>query len=98
MVSDFTNFFFLYSILILMFALVGNFNFIFDLHDEYGGLFESALTVLDTSVGNYDFALFNKITDNETLRVFGNVYVITIVITFNILILNLIIAMLSNTY
>lgn len=36
--------------------------------------------------------------NDEFLVVFGDFYVIIIVITFNILILNLIIAILSNTY
>jgi hypothetical protein len=98
MTSDFMNFFALYCILIIMFAIVGNINFIFDLKEQFGGLFESILTVLDTSIGNYDFEVFNTIENDNFLILFGDVYTIAIVITFNILILNLIIAILSNTY
>jgi len=58
MLGDFLNFFILYAILVIMFAVVGNLNFIFYL-DEYTGLFESCETVLDASVGNYDFTLFD---------------------------------------
>lgn len=98
MTSDFLNFFALYCILVIMFAIVGNINFIFDLKDQFGGLFESILTVLDTSIGNYDFEVFGAIENDNFLVIFGDIYTIAIVITFNILILNLIIAILSNTY
>jgi len=94
---DFINFLILYLILVMMFAIVGNLNFIFDLKEQFGGLFESCLTVLDASIGNYDFQLFKEI-DDGFLSIFGDLYIMCIVITFNILILNLIIAILSNTY
>lgn len=57
------------------------------------------LFVLDASIGNYDFKIFqNEITDMIWLVYFGNIYTMIIVICFNILILNLIIAILANTY
>jgi len=97
MLGDFLNFFILYAILIIMFAVVGNLNFIFYL-DEFTGLFESCETVLDASVGNYNFEMYDAITSNNMISIFGDFYTIAIVVTFNILILNLIIAILSNTY
>lgn len=97
MVGDFMNFLILYTLLVVMFAIVGNINFVLNLK-EFHGLFESTLTVLDASIGNYDFALFEQIKRNDFLVYFGDFYIIFIVITFNILILNLIIAILSNTY
>jgi len=97
MIGDFTNFVMLYAILLFMFAIVGNINFVFDL-TEFSGIFVSCLTVLDASIGNYDFEVFNAIRNNEFLVIFGDVYIMAIVVTFNILILNLIIAILSNTY
>jgi hypothetical protein len=97
MVGDFMNFLILYALLVIMFAIVGNINFVLDLK-EFHGLFESTLTVLDASIGNYDFELFGQIRRNAFLEYFGDVYIIFIVVTFNILILNLIIAILSNTY
>jgi len=57
MVGDFMNFLILYALLVIMFAIVGNINFVLDLK-EFHGLFESTLTVLDASIGNYDFELF----------------------------------------
>ena len=96
MFGDFSNFIILYAILVIMFAIIGNANFVFDL-TEYKGFFESVLTVLDASIGNYDFGLFEQI-DKDFLARFGDIYVMAIVVVFNILILNLIIAILSNTY
>jgi hypothetical protein len=63
MLGDFLNFFILYVILVIMFAIVGNLNFIFDLN-EFDGLFSSCLTVLDASIGNYDFEVFKSIKNN----------------------------------
>ena len=98
MSSDFFNFFILYAILVMMFALVGNLNFLL-VQDKFTTLLESGLFVLDASIGNYDFLGFQEqITDSPWLLAFGNFYTITIVVCFNILILNLIIAILSNTY
>jgi hypothetical protein len=98
MTEDFSNFMILYVVLILMFAIVGNSTFLFDLK-EYEGLFQSCLTVLEASIGNFDFDIYKRVTsDLQYLGLFGNVYTMTIVISFKILILNLIVAILSNTY
>lgn len=59
-------------------------------------MFLSSLTVLDASIGNYKFAQYEAL--DEQLQIFGDMFTMGIVITFNILILNLIIAILSNTY
>lgn len=53
MLQDFVNFFIMYIILLVMFAIVGNMNFLFEL-EEYNGMFQSILTIIDTSIGNYD--------------------------------------------
>jgi len=98
MAGDFFNFVILYVILIIMFGIIGNLNFMVYLQQEYGQLFGSVLTVLDASIGNYSFDLFKGIENNDQLVIIGDIYVIAIVICFNILILNLIIAILSNTY
>lgn len=98
MAGDFFNFVILYIILVIMFGIVGNLNFLVTLPDAFGGLFSSILTVLDASIGNYSFDLFKKILNNDFMVIFGDIYIMTIVIAFNILILNLIIAILSNTF
>ena len=96
MQQDFINFTVLYCLIILVFGIVGNINFIYDLN-EFEGMFESILTVVDASLGNYNLDTYNKIND-KLMRNLGKIYMIAIVVTFNIVLLNLIIAILSNTY
>jgi len=60
MSKDFFNFFLLYTILTIMFAIVGNVNFLQDLV-EYRTFFDSILTVIDASLGNYSFEIFSVI-------------------------------------
>ena len=53
MANDFLNFFILYLILTVMFAVIGNMNFIYSLK-QFQGLLESILTIVDASLGNFD--------------------------------------------
>jgi hypothetical protein len=96
MQQDFFNFVILYCLITLMFGIVGNLNFLYDL-TEFEGIFESILTVIDASLGNYDITIFDKIA-NENMALFGKIYMITIIVMFNILLMNLVIAILANTY
>ena len=75
MLQDFLNFIILYAILLIMFAIIGNLNFLLEL-SEYKGIFESLITVLDASIGNYDFTLFDQIEGNDFLVILGNIFVI----------------------
>lgn len=45
-----------------MFAMVGNVLFIFDI-DKFRGFFTSLLTIVDASLGIYDFEIFNVLPD-----------------------------------
>lgn len=96
MMQDFFNFVVLYFILTIMFALVGNINFLYDV-EQFCSFFSAILTVIDASLGNFDFLIFGRM-DQPGMQLFGQLYVILIVIAFNILLLNLIIAILANTY
>lgn len=93
---DFFNFFLLYILLAMMFAIVGNINFIYDLN-EFDNFTDSFLTVIDASLGNFDTAIFLSIPDHS-MQLIGEVYMISIIVVFNILLMNLIIAILANTY
>ena len=97
MASDFLNFVVIYTILLCMFSIVGNLNFLFNI-PEFGTLFDTFMTLIDASMGNYDFTIFDQIEDNPELLNFGKLYLLIGIIVFTILILNLIIAILSNTY
>jgi len=79
-----------------MFATVANMNFLYELK-EFEGLFSSVLTVIDASLGNFQFNIFSQVKD-EGMQLFGQIMTMIIVISFNMLLLNLIIAILANTY
>lgn len=93
--QDFLNFFVLYSLLTVMFAIVGNMNYILYMK-EFNGFFTSILTVIESSLGTFNFTIFEKAPDE--LALIGQIYIIVLVIAFNILLLNLIVAILANTY
>lgn len=99
MLGDFLNFMILYFILIIMFAIVGSANFVYDL-EQFSDLFASCLTVINTSIGSFSFEIFDipNAAGENFLSLFGDLYTVVIVIIFKILILNFIIAILSNTY
>ena len=80
----------------IMFSIVGNINFLYDIF-EFESMFDSVLTVIDASLGNYDIAIFDKLED-ENMQTFGKIYMICIIVMFNILLMNLIVAILANTY
>ena len=96
MASDFLNFLIIYVVLLIMFVCIGNLNFLFYCED-LSTPFDSFITMVDGSMGNYDFGIFEGI-DDELIRNTGKVYLLISIVIFTILILNLIIAILSNTY
>ena len=96
MLTDFGSFFAIYLILLIMFAIVGNMCFIQYL-DQYRGSFQSILTIVDASLGNYDLNVYGNIRD-PTTRLFGELLIMIVVVCFNILLMNFIIAILANTY
>ena len=55
--QDFLNFFVLYSLLTVMFAIVGNMNYILYMQ-QFNGFFTSILTVIDASLGTFNFKIF----------------------------------------
>jgi len=95
MAKDFSNFLILFMLLVITFATIGNFNFI--LLPEFEGFLPSVFTVFNTSLGNFDLKIFDELA-NEDLKMIGKVYFVVIIIIFNLLLMNLIISMLANTY
>ena len=68
MMYDFMCFFVLFILLIITFAVIGNFNFIQLI--EFQGVFPSCLTVFNASLGNFDISIFEAI-NNEGLKLLG---------------------------
>lgn len=96
MVGDFFNFSVIYIIMMLMFAIVGNMNYVLYLN-EYHDLFDSLLTVFNSSVGLFSFNHFHKIPNAE-MNTVGIVFTGCIVLIFMVLFLNLLVSILANTY
>lgn len=96
MFHDFMNFSMLYFLLVMMFAILGNINFLLFI-SEYKDFLHSILMVVDTSLGNYKLTIFDIIKD-PVMKELGIVFTICILICFKIVVLNLIIAILANTY
>jgi len=92
---DFVNFCILYLVLVLMFTLLGNINYLVYL-DEYDGFMNSLITVIDASIGKYDFKAFEM--EDKAYQYMGQIYMMVVVICFQILLFNLIVALLSKTY
>jgi hypothetical protein len=69
MMNDFWNFFVIFVMLTMMFAVIGNINFLYTI-EEYHGLFPSVLTVFDAAIGNYDFKVFDQI-HSESQKLMG---------------------------
>ena len=96
MASDFLNFLIIYIVLLTMFVALGNLNFLFYVED-LSTPFKSFITMVDGSMGNYDFGIFEDIEDPIIVNA-GKGFLMLSIVIFTILILNLIIAILSNTY
>ena len=60
-------------------------------------MYRSFLTVFDSALSNYQFEWFDQI-DDEFIKARAQIYMLVMVITFNILILNFIIAIFSSTF
>jgi len=69
MSTDFLNYMILSIMIIVMFALVGNINFIHDV-ESFKDFFTSVLTVIDFSTGNFDFGIFDT-SQTEGLKLLG---------------------------
>ena len=69
MSTDFLNYMILSILIIVVFALVGNINFIHDV-ESFKDFFTSVLTVIDFSTGNFDFGIFDT-SQTEGLKLLG---------------------------
>jgi hypothetical protein len=58
MANDFLNFILIYLVLVLMFTIVANLMFLFYC-PEFATLFDSLITLIDSSMGNYSFSVFD---------------------------------------
>lgn len=112
MTKDFGSFVILYCIICLGFALVGNLNFVSE-SNRFETFMKAILTVVEASLGNFGFNL-NKVEESSystedhitqgatsTSKFDKNLYIVWVicaVVIFNMILINLIVAILANTY
>ena len=94
--QEMVNFCLLFFVILLVLSLVGNLNYMFYM-PQYSNLLESMLTVLNAALGNYDLYKF-EIVDNRFLQYMGQIFTIVIVLVFSLLLVNLLISLLAQTY
>jgi hypothetical protein len=93
MIFDISVFIVLYSAQMIVFASIGN--LLFTDVDEYGDFYSAIKTLFLASLGSFDF---DTLKDNSKGSEVGDIYIIVFVVVNNVLLLNLLIAILSSTY
>jgi hypothetical protein len=96
MTNSFVSFMVLTIIMTIMFAVPANLNFLKDL-DQFDGLLQSIFTIFDASIGNYDIHIFDQVKD-QNLGFMGQIYMMVVVLSFKIVLINLIVAILATQY
>ena len=82
-----------------MFVVIFNLLFMY-YNKNYSTLFNALVTIVNAGVGNFSYVNFDSIPDIR-LAIFGKLFLVALIVVFLILMLNLIIAILtnvSNTY
>ena len=93
MMTDIAIFMVLFGIQLIIFASIGT--LLFPSISSYGSLYESIKTVYSAALGNFDFT---TLSSNDKSQYLGDAYLAIIMIINNILLLNLLVAILSSTY
>lgn len=93
MVFDISVFMVLFGAQMIVFASIGV--LLFNDVDDYGDFYTACKTLFLAAMGTFDFT---TLKDNAKGEEVGDIFMIIFVITNNILLLNLLIAILSSTY
>lgn len=93
MLKDLATFSILWIIQLFIFACIGF--LIFGELEEYNGLTDTVILLLQTSLGQWDFSIYDKLEIGAT---FGIIFHVIVIIMNLILLLNLVIAILTETY
>lgn len=93
MMTDIAIFMVLFGIQLIIFASIGT--LLFPSISSYESLYESIKTVFGAALGNFDFT---TLSSNNKSQYLGDAYLAVIMIINNILLLNLLVAILSSTY
>lgn len=95
MITDIVQFLFIYILQLMAFALVGSMAFV--QVQEFNGFYKTILYLFDASFGTYDLAIFDSY-ERPVMRYIGQAFMIIFLFINLILLLNMVIAMMSDTY
>ena len=93
MLWDISIFMVLFAIILVIYSSIGN--LLFYTESGYGNFQDTMVTLFGSALGNFDL---NALDSSNKGEVVGKIFIISFVILWNILILNLLIAILSSTY
>ena len=93
MLNEMIIFMVLFTIELIIFASVGS--ILFNTISDYDGMYAALKILFSSALGNFDFTTLQNNTKGEVV---GTIYIVIVVVVNNILILNLLIAILSSTY
>ena len=91
--SDIAIFMILFAIILIIYGCIGN--LLFYTESSYDNMYDAIVTLFAISVGEFDL---NSLNDTNKGKLVGQLYIISFIVLCNILILNLLIAILSSTY
>ena len=95
MVTDIVQFLIIYIMQLMAFALVASMAFV--KIDQFNGFYETILYLYNASFGSYSLTLFDSY-DRPEMRIIGQAFLIFFVFVNLILLLNMVIAMMGNTF
>jgi hypothetical protein len=93
MLYDTLIFMVLFGTQIVVFASIGN--LLFSSTDAYKDFYTSLKTLFNAALADYDF---DDLKDNNKSEYLGDIFLVSFIVLNNILLLNLLIAILSSTY
>ena len=96
MVWDIIQFLFIYVIQLVGFSIFGAMCFFHV--QEFSGFYETVQIHFHASFGDYDLSMFDAYEDRPLLKYFGHAYIILYLFINLLLLLNMVIAMMADTY
>lgn len=96
MAKDIGRFFIIFITQMFAFSIIAS--MVFYSVPEYDSIYHSFLAMFNTTFGNFDFTIFNAYPMDSFMHFFGHGFLMFFIVTNLILLLNMVIAMMSDTY
>lgn len=96
MAKDIGLFFIIFITQMFAFSIIAS--MVFYSVPEYDSIYHAWLAMFNTTFGNFDFTIFNAYAMDSFMHFFGHGFLMFFIVTNLILLLNMVIAMMSDTY